>query len=348
LTLSHWISLIAAAIAAYILWQIRQVILLALTAVVIATVLNRAVRRLQRVQIQVKSKHLRLRRGFAVLLVVFTVIVALALFSVLVVPPFVDQFQQLIDLVPEGLNQLNQLLLNLENSISELWIENIRTSLQQLMQSPRDILTDIVENFFELFSSTLNTALSALLVMVLTLMLLVDPNQYRTAFILLFPSSLRSRTDTILQQCEEALAGWAIGILFNMFVIAVLSGLALWILGIPLAFANALLAGLLTFIPNVGPTLSVIPPMVIGLIDAPWKAIAVLILYIVIQQIEGNILTPLVMQKQVSLLPAVTLLSQVTFAIFFGFLGLLLALPLTVIAQVLVRELLIRDFLDQV
>jgi predicted PurR-regulated permease PerM len=103
---------------------------------------------------------------------------------------------------------------------------------------------------------------------------------------------------------------------------------------------------LLTFIPNIGPTLSVIPPIAIALLEDPWKALAVLILYIIIQQIESNLLTPLVMAQQVSLLPAVTLLAQVFFATFFGFLGLLLALPLTVVGQVWLKEVLLEDILD--
>jgi predicted PurR-regulated permease PerM len=103
----------------------------------------------------------------------------------------------------------------------------------------------------------------------------------------------------------------------------------------------------LTFIPNVGPVLSVIPPMAIALLDAPWKSLAVLGLYIGIQQLETNVLTPFVMAQQVSLLPAITLLSQVFFASFFGFLGLLLALPLTVVAQVWIQEVLITDVLDK-
>ncbi len=106
------------------------------------------------------------------------------------------------------------------------------------------------------------------------------------------------------------------------------------------------MAGLLTFIPNLGPTLSVIPPMALALLDAPWKALAVLILFVAIQQIESNVLTPIVMQKQVSLLPAITLASQVIFASFFGFLGLLLALPLLVVTQVWVKELLVKDVLN--
>ncbi len=111
--------------------------------------------------------------------------------------------------------------------------------------------------------------------------------------------------------------------------------------------AQAALAGILTFIPNIGPALSVIPPMAIALLEAPWKSFAVLILYIIIQQVESNLLTPYVMAQQVSLLPAVTLLAQVFFATFFGFLGLLLALPLTVVGQVWLKEVIIKDILDQ-
>ncbi|HEY9845441.1 MAG TPA: AI-2E family transporter, partial [Candidatus Caenarcaniphilales bacterium] len=197
-----------------------------------------------------------------------------------------------------------------------------------------------------LFSNFFAIVLNLLLVLILTIMLLGNPSPYRQGFVKLFPAFYRRRIDEILSECDVALGGWLAGILFNMAVITVLSGLGLLFLQVPLALVNALLAGLLTFIPNVGPTLSVIPPVAIALLDAPWKAIAVLILYILIQQIESNILTPTVMQKQVSLLPAVTLVSQVIFAIFFGFLGLILALPLLVVARVWLREILIKDVLD--
>jgi predicted PurR-regulated permease PerM len=87
--------------------------------------------------------------------------------------------------------------------------------------------------------------------------------------------------------------------------------------------------------------------MAIALLDTPWKSFAVLLLYVLIQQVESNLLTPYVMAQQVSLLPAVTLLAQVFFATFFGFLGLLLALPLTVVGQVWLKEVIIKDLLDQ-
>ena len=201
-------------------------------------------------------------------------------------------------------------------------------------------------NFFGLFSSTLGVVLNCLLVIVVTIMLLSNPRPYRQMFLLAFPAFYRQRVQIILKKCEKNLGGWAIGILFNMAVIAILSGIGLLILGVRLPLANSLLAGILTFIPNLGPVLSVVPPTAMALLDAPWKGIAVIILYILIQQVESNVLTPIVMEKQVSLLPAVTLLAQVAFAVFFGLLGLFLALPITVVAQVWLKEILVKDILD--
>jgi len=143
------------------------------------------------------------------------------------------------------------------------------------------------------------------------------------------------------------LQGWLVGTLFSIVFLLVLSFIGLLLLDIDLALAQAMLTGLLTFIPNFGPVLSVIPPMAIALLDAPWKSLAVLVFYIILQQVEGALLTPLVMAQQVSLFPAFTLLAQVFFATFFGFLGLFLALPLTVILQIWLQEVLIKDVLDR-
>ena len=128
--------------------------------------------------------------------------------------------------------------------------------------------------------------------------------------------------------------------------IAALSGLGLWLLQIKLVLVHALMAGILNFIPNIGPAASVIFPLMIAVLDAPWKIIAVLVLYFIIQNIESYWLTPIVMAKQVSLLPAVTLIAQLLFASLFGLLGLLLALPLTVVAKTWIEEALFKDLLD--
>lgn len=338
MSLGKWIGLIAFIIALYVLWQIRDVLLLIFSAIVLAHALNILVD---------KFRRTGLRRGFAVLLSIVLLLLVLVGFYFLIVPPFADQFQQLIRLVPKGIAQFNQWVNEFKENISLELLDNYIPDVNQIIAQLQPIANRLLGGGFTFFSSSLGSLAKFLLVIVLTLMLLANPRAYQKSLIRLFPSFYRRRAQEILQECEVALRGWLVGILFNMFVISALSFVGLLVLGIRLPLAQSALAGILTFIPNIGPALSVIPPMAIALLDAPWKAIAVLILYIVIQQVESNLLTPVVMAQQVSLLPAVTLLAQVFFATFFGFLGLVLALPLTVVGQVWLKEVIIKDILDQ-
>ena len=336
MTLGRWIGLLAFILSVYILWQIRQALLLIFSAVVLAHALNILVKKFQRSG---------MKRGFAVLLSVSLLLGVLVGFFLLIVPPFADQFQELSKLVPQGIDRLSTWVEVLQARISPQLMEHL-PSIDQLVQQLQPLANRLLGGGFSFVSNSLNVVVNLLLVIVLTLMLLADPSPYRKNFIRLFPSFYRHRVDYILNECDVALRGWLIGILFNMFVIASLSFIGLLVLRIPLALAQAALAGFLTFIPNIGPALSVIPPIAIALLDVPWKAITVLILYVVIQQVESNLLTPYVMAQQVSLLPAVTLMAQVFFATFFGFLGLLLALPLTVVGQVWLKEVIVKDILD--
>ena len=334
---SQWIGLIALVVSLYILWQIREVLLLVFAAVVLATVLNRLVRYLQR---------WRLQRSSAVLLSLSLLIALLVLCFLLIVPPLAGQFKQLTVLVPRGLERLN------------VWSQQLESYVpSQLRQYLPDLgsLTDQVQPFsslllrrsFAFLSNSLSVVLHLLLMVFVTVMLLFDPHPYRKAFVRLFPSFYRRRADGILDQCEVVLEGWLVGVVFNMTIIGIFSCIGLLVLGIRAPLAQGFLAGLLMFIPNIGPTISVVPPMVIALLDAPWKSLAVLALYVGSHLLESHVLTPLVMARQVSLLPAATLLAQVFFATFFGFLGLILALPLTVVGQVWLKEAVIKDILDQ-
>jgi predicted PurR-regulated permease PerM len=334
-----FLGFIALLIALYIVWRIRQVILLAFTAVIFATILNRFVRRLQRGGI---------RHGIAVAIAVVCVLLVLSGFFAIVVPSIAEQWDQLVDLVPDAFQELRSSYGWIQNLIPLQLLRDIENfeDFQGFMNRIPAVNGNWVDSVFRVFSSSLNFVLNLLLVIFVAVMILANPRPYRRVFILLFPAFYRDRIDEVLTQSERALLGWFIGILFNMTVIGVFSGVGLLLLGIPLALVNALLAGVLTFIPNLGPALSVIPPAALGLLQNPWKALAVIILYIVIQQIESNILTPLVMQHQVSLLPAITLLSQVAFAVFFGLLGLFLALPIVIVAQVWFKEILIKDILN--
>ncbi len=337
--LGQWIGLLALIASCYILWQIRQALLLLFAAVVVATSLNRLARYLQK---------FGLKRPIAVLLSIsFLILIFVGLF-LLIVPPFAQQFQQLTQRTPQGIARLNLWLDLIETWFSGQTGQTLpNLDINNIIQQLRPIFNQLLGGAGAFVGNTLGVILSFLLVLVLTLMTLAEPLSYRKAFIQLFPSFYRRRVDGILDECEVALGGWVIGALISMSVISLLSLIGLSVLHVPLPLAHAVVAGLLNLIPNIGPGLSVIPPMTIALLDSPLKSGFVLVLYFLIQQFETNILTPYVMAQQVALLPAVTLIAQVFFATFFGFLGLLLALPLTVVAQVWIREVLIKDILNQ-
>lgn len=331
-----WIGLIVFFISIYILWQIKQLLLLLFTAIVLATSLNILVKTFQRRGI---------KRFSAVLLSMLLLIFVSVSCVWIVIPPFIDQFQDLGKLIPQGIERLN----TWTDLLSERLDPRIITLLpdtEELNRQLQPLLKQFLGSGLTIFYNSLGVLLGILLLLAITLMLLADPMTYRQGFKRLFPAFYRRRVEEILNLCTEGLEGWLVGILFNMVVIAILSFTVLLLLGIPLALSQAMLAGVMTFIPNLGPTLSVISPMAIALIEAPWKALAVLVLYIIIQQIESNVLTPIVMAQQVALLPAITLLSQLFFATFFGFLGLFLSLPLTVVAQIWFKEVIVKDVLD--
>jgi predicted PurR-regulated permease PerM len=336
-TLGKWIGLAVLCISLFILWQIRQVILLVFAAVVLASGMNALARLL--------IGRFKLKRGVAIPLVIGFLLSISIVFGLLVIPPFVAQSKELAALVPQSLDRLESLFHWLEQKLPGQSLIN-DNFLQDLQKQFTPLVGPLVGNFFAIFSNSLAVVLNILLVVILSIMFLLEPEKHKGLFVRLFPAFYRCRIDEVLKLCETALENWMAGTLFNMFVIGLSSFIALLILQVRLPLANALIAGVFEAIPTIGPALSVFPPMAIALLDSPWKAGLVLALYFLIQQLEQYLLVPTVMAKQVSLLPAVTLLSQIVFAIFFGFLGLLLALPLVIVGQIWIKEILVKDVLD--
>lgn len=323
-------------ISLYILWAINELLLLVFTAMIFAVVINRLVRILMRY---------KLGRNISIVIIFISFFLILNLVFWLIIPPFFEQFEKLIELIPKVWTRLNEVLKMIDLEEYE-WLPFL-PNINNITENSQLINTDILNNFFQIFSNVFFITLKLILVFSLTIIFLLNPQKYQRCFILLFPSFYRRRAKEIMEQTEIAIVNWLSGIIINCLFIGTLSGIGLWIIQIDLVLVHALLAGLLNFIPNIGPASSVIFPIMIAVIDEPWKIIAILIWYFIIQNIESYWLTPKVMAEKVSLLPAVTLFSQIFFARTFGILGLLLALPLTVVAKTWIDELLFKDILDK-
>jgi predicted PurR-regulated permease PerM len=321
----------------YILWQIRQLLLLFFTAVVLATALNRLVLSLQ--QFGIKKK-------FAIAATLIIILTVIILVFALIVPPFTEELQKFVELLPKVWERVRFELLKLQERQSQWkWLSFLPLANNPIQQL-QPLGTELFKNFFAIFSNSILVVLEILLVLFLALMMLFNPPLYRRSFLKLVPSFYRRRADEILTLSEEILTSWLAGACISSTFVGVASGIGLSILGINLVLVNALLAGLLNFIPNIGPTASIVFPVTIALLDSPWKIGAIFILYFIIQNLESYLITPTIMAQQVSLLPAVTLTAQLFFAQTFGLLGLLLALPLTVVVKTCLEEILLKDILD--
>ncbi|MBE9112820.1 AI-2E family transporter [Nodosilinea sp. LEGE 07298] len=340
--LTDWINLVALGIALVILWQFRQIALLIFAAVVITVALNSMVRFFSRIYGWPRPR--------SVLVTGALVLLGGIIFLGLVLPLFVSQFQELLLLTPRGFEQLNVWFDTFQANPPDWFPEQdlrLIPGLPDLLRQVASIGSRVFGNFLTFFSSSVAIVLQVLLLVVLTLMMLANPSAYRRLLLRLFPSGYRRRADEILDKCEKSLMFWLGGVALSSIFVATLSFTGLVLLGVPYAFAHAVLAGLFNFIPNLGPTLSAVFPVFVALLQSPGTALAVIALYVLIQNVESYWFSPMVMQKQVDLLPAATLISQIFFATFFGPVGLILALPLAVVCKTWIEEAWIIDVLDR-
>jgi predicted PurR-regulated permease PerM len=202
---------------------------------------------------------------------------------------------------------------------------------------------------FSAFSQTVlsigNSIAETMVVIVAGIFLASQPRFYATGAIKLVPPRKRELVAEAMEECENALQLWLKGQLIAMVVVGLMTGIGLWWLGVPSAFVLGLLAGLLEFIPFIGPILSMIPAVLLALAVSPDMAFYVLLLYLAVQQFEGNVLTPVVQQYAVDLPGVILLFSLIAFGLIFGTLGVILAAPLAVVTYVLVKRLYIVEAL---
>jgi predicted PurR-regulated permease PerM len=179
------------------------------------------------------------------------------------------------------------------------------------------------------------------------LYLAADPSTYVDGLVRLVPPRARDRARDLLRQVHDVLLWWLIGKVASMCAVGVLTYLGLKALGVPLALMLALIASILTFMPNIGPILAAVPAVLLalegGLASAGW----VLGLYLAVQTVESYILTPMIQQKAVSLPPALILAAQIIAGVLAGIPGVAMATPLTAAAVVLVRKLYVEDILER-
>ena len=224
-------------------------------------------------------------------------------------------------------------------------------SVAQQPQTLRERITTqlagLTRYLFGLLSSTVSVVAGLVLILVLSIYIGADPDTYHDGLMKLFPRPWRKRAGEVLTATSVALRKWLVTQLIAMVVIGVVSTVVLLILGVPAAVPLGVIAGLLEFVPTVGPIMSALPAVAMGFVESPEKALAVVVAYIAIQQMENYLLIPFLMREGVDLPPALTIVAQALMALIFGFLGLLCAVPVLAATMVAVKMLYVQDVVGE-
>lgn len=185
------------------------------------------------------------------------------------------------------------------------------------------------------------------LVLVGAIFLASNPAVYRRGLLLLLPAKAEEPVGEALDDARRGLTGWMLGQAISSLVVGALTWIGLLFLDVPASGGLGLIAGLLDIIPMVGPVIAGVPAVLLAFTVSPMTALWTLLLFVVIQQLQGNFLQPMIQKRAVDVPPAVLLFAVFAFGILFGFLGILLAAPLTVVVFVAVRRLYVKDMLGK-
>ena len=339
---SSYFKLVVILITSLIIWTLRDFLLLIICSLVISNIVCNLCNQIQ--------NRLKIPRPLSLFIVLTFISVIVFTIFFLVLPPFIKEFNEILVDIPNGLSKINILINNNLNKLNSLFYGDDSENVIEIFNLIDNVVTipdatTIAKAIQESFKNLINIAgnlgsglLRLIFVLVVSLMISIEPKQYKENILLLIPKNYRNKFRNILDKCNIALANWTFSMVISSLSVGFLSLIVLSILDVKYVVSNALIAMILNIIPNIGPVISAIFPISIALLDNFWKPIAVLGAYVIIQNIESYIIMPSIMKKKANLLPGLTLISQFGFTFIFGPLGLILSLPLAVVIQVLIKE----------
>ena len=256
----------------------------------------------------------------------------------IVIPPFVDQTQEFVDSVPGTLEDLEgQVAEAFGISPAEVG-DNVQEFLQRYTEDPGSLIGPLAQ-----IGLSLVGILAALIFMLLTAFYIaLNPQPLVNGLLSLFPPARREAANNLTLRLRTAWVGWLQGVLIDMLVTGVLLYLGLTLIGLEFAIFFAVFSAFLVVIPYFGAVIGAVPVFLFALADSPTTAVLALVVYIVVQQIEGNVIIPLVMAQRVKLHPALIAIGVVLVGQLFGFIGLFVAVPILSAVVILVDELWVK------
>ncbi|MBA2439089.1 MAG: AI-2E family transporter [Thermoleophilaceae bacterium] len=314
--------------------QLLTLLLAVLITVIIAVALSAAAAVLER--------RFRIPRQVGALLALLAGVGVIAGVIALVIPPFIDQTNDFVDDVPGIVDSLRERIRDLTGARPGEIADRVQSFAEGYTEDPGRLIGPIT-------SIGLGVAgiLGALvLVLITAYYMAINPDPLLDGLRRLVPPAHRHRADTIMSRLRDSWLGWTRGVAADMLASGVLVYIGLTIIGLDFAIFFAVLTALLSVIPYFGALASALPPVLFAFTDSPGKALLVLGICALVQQIEGNVTIPLVMARNVKLHPAVIAVGVLIVGQLFGFVGLVVAVPILSLIVILVEELWVKPMED--
>ncbi len=309
-------------LAGYVVYRLGPIIGIFAIATLLTISLESLVKYLMKLTVFNKP----LKRNVAVIISYFLLIVVIALVGSLGVPPVISQFQKMI----ASLSQYAQ-----ELHLSDGFSLSLKDFIPQAANASSEVLTVTISIF-----SNLTTLFS---IFVISIYMSLDWENLKKRFAGLFPEKLEDDVKDTIAKVETNVGQWMKGELVLMLVVGFFSFLGLFILNVKYPVALGIVAGIMEIVPMIGPIISAIIAGIIAFADAPIKGLGVIALFIIVQQLENNLLVPKIMQKVSGFSPLIILLSLLVGSEFFGVVGAIVAVPTTMILSIVLRKFLLHS-----
>lgn len=316
------------AIVAYILAFHHMVLLVVFAAMLFAIILHNFAKALEH--------RFHLNHNLSLAIVISFITLVFALVGWLYAPVFAEQAQEFFRQIPAAIDHL-------ANRFERYgWVQ----VLLGKAPSPEDLIANtsaFISKTGVLFTGVGGAVGNIVIIVFLAIYLAAQPELYIQGFIKLLPEDKHKRAQKVIDTIGENLSRWLVGKAISMLIIGVVTTLGLMLLGMPLALMLGIIAGLLDFIPYLGPLIAAVPAIMIALVSDPVLALYVALLFGGIQLLQGYFLEPFITRKSVTLPPALTIFMQVLLGSMFGLIGVALAIPFTVVLKVLIEMLYLKE-----
>jgi predicted PurR-regulated permease PerM len=323
-------------------WAVRGILLLTLASIILVVLMQMPVRAMTRRGVP---------RPVSIVLALAFMLLLLVAITLLALPELVKQFVILATVnIPQGVNQLLQLWESGDIQkqfpiLAPITPRDIEAFLNQAGSQILSALGAFGVSVLPVLGNVADSLLSILIVLFVSVYLIADPEAHRDGAIKLFPMWYRGRARQILDRCAAALRAWLKATIVSMGIVGILTWIGLAFVGLDQALVLGVIAGVTSFIPNFGPLVALVPAIAVGILQAPDQIGWIIVVVYGVSFIQTQIIIPLLVAGSIRLPPVLVLLGQIVAGIFFGFIGIMLAVPITAIVLVLIQEIYIKDVL---